>query len=119
MLPLLAGLLIVSMATGLIPVVTGWNIRNIVAEIRADCRDCVIVVGAGSGRGVPGSVAYEAGNIPVLVLDSSIDRIAGRAHAFRRMYFIPSGEALTAPIELAFIRRFGLLPTSGYYTTVP
>jgi hypothetical protein len=119
MLPVLAGLIIVSIATRMVPIVPSADFRSIVAAIRPRCHDCVIVVGVGSGRGVPGSVAYEAGNIPVLVLDSGIDRIVERARTFRGVYFIPSNEALTAPIELAFISKLRLQPASGYFTAVP
>lgn len=117
--PLLAGLLIISIATA-VPIIPLVNYRNVIAEIRPHCEDCIVVVGAGYGRGVPGSVVYEAGSIPVLVLDSrSFASVIDRAGKFRSVYLIPSNEAVTAPFEQEFTAIYKLRPASGYFGVVP
>jgi hypothetical protein len=52
-------------------IVPGSTYRERVSAIKRSCKDtCVIVVGAGYGRGVPGSVMYESQRlgIPVVIL---------------------------------------------------
>jgi hypothetical protein len=122
--PFLVGLFIVSMATVRPnPLIYDQprDHRSVVAAIRRRCSDCIIVVGAGGGgRGVPGSVLYEAHGIPVLALDRrSAASVFGRAGKFRSVYFIPSNERNAPQIEQEFIEMLKLRPASGYFVAVP
>jgi hypothetical protein len=116
--PVLAGLIVVSM-TAARPIVHPIfaDYRGLLTAVRTSLRaDDVIVVGAGFGRGVPGSVVYEAGGREILVLNrQSIDSIVDRAGKAGSVYFIPSLEAVTALVEREFIERLHLQPGAGYY----
>jgi len=118
--PVLAGLLIVSTATSRPIVPASVNYRAVVEAIRPRCSGCSIVVGAGFGRGVPGSVLYEAAGIPILVLNrSNFVRIIDQAGKLSSVFFIPSKEAVSAPLEREFIEILKLRPVSGYFAVAP
>jgi hypothetical protein len=117
--PVLIGLLIFSAATRMSPYVPAGDSRSMIAAIRPACRGCVIVVGAGFGRGFPGSIKYEAGNLPVLVLSDNFASTVKQAQAFPSVYFVPSNEPPTAKLEKEFIQVLRLRPVAGYYAAVP
>jgi hypothetical protein len=119
LIPVLVGLLIVSVATPMDLVVPAGNARRIVAAIRPHCRGCVIVVGSGFGRGVPGSMVYEADTIPVLVLADNLAGTVEQAKTFGRVYFVPSNEPRTTRVEKAFVQALRLQPAGENLTAVP
>src|SRR5262249_43667601 len=116
--PVLAGLLIFSTATQIGPVVPTGNYRSIVAAIRPQCRGYVIVTGAGFGRGAPGSVVYEAGDMPVFVLTGKVADMVERVRSFRAVYFIPADDKPVSQIDEAFVHALALQPTAAGYFAV-
>ena len=99
------------------------SVRPLVKAIRADCQNCMIVAGAGEGRGVPGSVVYEAKGLPVYVLADTASEtlILDAAKQHSRVYFFLSGESKTAALEQNLIHQLRLQATneSNLYVSPP
>ncbi len=114
--PALAGLLLLSLANLRSSTRDRSDWRGTVASIRKQCDSCAIVVGAGSGRGVPASVLYEAGRIPVLVLSrQSFEKVVEQAAELDRFVLVPSKEPDSAAAEEEFIARFHMHSVKGYF----
>jgi len=122
MLAVIAALLVTTWAMPMLPVIPApdsANYRAIIATIRPHCERCVLVAGIGSGRGVPGSVTYEAKGLPVLVLDRNVDQIVAQAGQYQRIYFFPANEGRGVADEEALVQRLRLQPISGYFESPP
>jgi len=90
--------------------------RAVLRHIRSECDHCPILVGAGSGRGVPGCVLYEARGSDVYLLRASDkpEEVIERIGREQTIYLIPANER-TMQVERELIQTFSAIPEDTYF----
>ena len=94
----------------------GTNLRSAAATVAQSSSSHVVIVGAGYGRGFPGSVIYELSDETMVVVvgkGSDLERVTEAVLHYNEVWFFRPREDKTAHIEDALLAA---LQASGRYT---
>lgn len=115
-IPVLGGVLLAGTMTAT-PMMPTVDYRTAAREIRSECRDCIVLVGKGSGGIIPATVFYDSGGLQMRVLtpaDTPVS-VVQAIGANRPIYFIPSNEPDSANAEKQFLAAYSAQPRGEFF----
>src|SRR5262249_43958214 len=115
--PALALILAVGTLTAA-PLTKSVNYRRISAEMRKDCPNCPILVGAGYAGAVPACLLYESKESRIVrVRDGdSVEELLGRIGRVDRVVLVPTpNEPTPDKVESELVARYPSIRKDNYY----